>query len=69
MNESGGGAPVADGAHHVFPDAESDCGAIAAEDGWVVRYGVDAFLEPGVAEGEGFVTGEGGFDFVWVVIF
>ena len=65
LNKSCRGAPVADGAHHVFPDAEGDCRPVAAEDGWVGFHCVNAFLQPGVAKREGFVAREGGFDFIW----
>ena len=48
-----------------FPTPRVIVARSLAEDGWVVYHGVNAFLQPGVAKREGFVAGEGGFDFVW----
>lgn len=56
--DSGREAPVPDGAHHVLADAERDYRAVFREDFGVFHDGIDAFLQPGMAEDEGFMAGE-----------
>ncbi len=58
FQDAGHQAPVADGADHVFSDAQRDDGFVAGENQSIGLGGVDGFLGPAVAQTECFMPGE-----------